>query len=90
MNAPEEIKKELHGKCGIAYKDLERFTLFEIDRIYQRLKRREKQELYNRVKCASTFYNKKTYRQECRLKSGAACEWSIESVMKMGCKEYQK
>ena len=88
MKPPEEIIKELHVKCGIAYKSLEKFTLFEIDRIYQRMKRRERHELYQRVKCLHTFWTKKTYRQECRL-NGKECKYSVESVQDTSCKKYQ-
>ncbi len=88
MRPPVEILKELNVKCKIPMKNLNSFTLFEIDKRYQRLKRHEKHELYQRVKCLNTFWNKKTYRQECRL-TGQECKFSIESVQDTSCEKYE-
>ena len=83
---------EINKKRGIPKSDLEKLSLFDLNRMYEKMLHKEKNkakfDLYMKIRCAQTFYNKKTYRQECRL-TGKECKFSVDSVQDTICKNYE-
>jgi len=85
----EQIVSEIVKTGWRHFAHVNSLSLFDLDKLYQRVKYRKKLELYLAWRCLHTFWNKEKLQQECRLKEGKTCKWSKDNIMELGCKKYQ-
>ena len=85
-----DIINEINKIRRTGHTELSKLSLFDLDRIYHKIKRKEKIELYLATKCQFTFWNKEAQGQECKLKTGRTCEFSKDNIFTLGCREYKR